>query len=254
MTADEKKDILVKAKDWFREIGKTHISNSLKLMTLKSFKHNPFLIGYLTYFHSSECDPRSIAKTLIYPRVLGTSINTTFGNAVQKFTLTVLDAFGSTTGGIDIEFTDQRDGTKKYAQLKAGPETINAKDVAPMIEEFDAIIRLARTNHLQINNTNLVVGIVYGDRASLSNNYRNVEKRYDVLIGQEFWHALTGDPNFYYDLIDACAEIAFEMKGKELFEQAIDKLASDPEIIALSKKLQERDAVSVPLISHTRPD
>jgi hypothetical protein len=246
MTPEEKSDILIKAKDWFRDIGVKHVSNTVKLTNIKEFIVNPFLVGYLTYFHSGGCDPVSIAKTLIYPRVLGTSINTTFGTAVQSFTHNVLNAFASIVPGMDIEFIDYRDGIKKYAQLKAGPNTINAPDVRPMINEFDSTLRLARQNGSKINSDNLILCIVYGDPESLSGHYRNIEKRYNVIIGQEFWYALTGDKDFYYDLIDAIAEMAFEARGTDLLQQTIATLATDPSIIELSKKLQERVVIDVP--------
>lgn len=77
---------------------------------------------YLANFLTGNSSPKSIAKALIYPRILGTSITTSFGTNIQKFTNDVLDAFGSTTPGIDIEFIDRIDGHKKYCQMKSGTQ------------------------------------------------------------------------------------------------------------------------------------
>ncbi|WP_138485405.1 PmeII family type II restriction endonuclease [Dyadobacter bucti] len=240
MTSEEKKVILEKAKAWFREFGEVHVKNAVKLKKLKDFKYNPFLLGYLSYFYSGDCSPESIAKVLIYPRVLGTSINTSFGDAVQRMTHVLLDGYASAHDGMDIEFIDTRDGRRKYAQLKSGPITINFDDVAPMIGKFTAILNRARQNRLAITNQDLLVGVVYGERTEIHGGYRKIEENYEVLVGQEFWTALTGDANFYYELIDAVAEIAFETNGKALLDETIATLAADPSVLELSTKLMNR--------------
>lgn len=240
MTQEEKLEILEKAKAWFREFGEVHVKNAVKLKRLRDFKYNPFLLSYLSYFHSGNCSPESIAKVLIYPRVLGTSINTSFGDAVQRMTHVLLDGYASALDGMDIEFIDMRDGRRKYAQLKSGPITINFDDVAPMVAKFTAILNRARINRLAITNQDLLVGVVYGERNEIHGGYRKIEESYEVLVGKEFWTALTGDENFYYDLIDAVAEIAFETNGKQLLENTIATLAADPSIIELSAKLSRR--------------
>ena len=110
-----KEELLAKAKAWFQStIIENHIKNSQKLIHPKEFNINPFLVAYLAKFLTGNTEPKSIAKALIYPRVLGQSITTSFGQNIQKFTNDVLSAFGSTTSGIDIEFIDQIDGHKKY--------------------------------------------------------------------------------------------------------------------------------------------
>lgn len=240
MTPEEKKEILKKTKEWFRSIGKSHIVNTKKLIDIKEFNYNPFLVSYLSYFHGGDCTPENIARTLIYPRVLGTSISTSFGNGIQAFTRKVLSSIGSLTKGFDIEFEDSRDGRTKYAQLKAGPTTINADDVQPLIDKFDDIYRVGKQNGSNANNSDFIVGVIYGERRELSANYKAIERRYDVLIGREFWSALTGDENFYFDIIDACGEVACEADGRQLLEATITELASTSEIQTLSQKLMER--------------
>lgn len=93
MTEKEKNIILEKAKSWFNEsIAKNHISNTMKLSDINRFNVNPFLLTYLSNFLEGNHNPKSIAKALVYPRVLGTSINTSFGTNIQKFTSTVLSS------------------------------------------------------------------------------------------------------------------------------------------------------------------
>ncbi len=86
-----------------------------------------------------------------------------------------------------------------------------------------------------------MVGIIYGDVASLNGHYRRITSEYDfpVYVGQGFWHRLTGDVNFYSDLIHAIGEVAIEADFSEEFEEVIHDLSNALEIKALSKNKQE---------------
>ncbi|HPI80201.1 MAG TPA: PmeII family type II restriction endonuclease, partial [Cyclobacteriaceae bacterium] len=90
-------------------IAANHIPNTEKCKKLSEFNVNPFLAKYLANYLTGNGDSISIAKALIYPRVLGTSITTSFGTNIQKFISETLGAFGSVIPGIDIEFDDQID-------------------------------------------------------------------------------------------------------------------------------------------------
>jgi hypothetical protein len=69
--------IILKFKTFFKEeIAKNHIKNTEKLKNIKQFNLNPFLDQYKAQFLTGENSAESIAKALVYPRVLGTSINT----------------------------------------------------------------------------------------------------------------------------------------------------------------------------------
>jgi hypothetical protein len=236
----EKEIILQKAKDWFKEsISKNHIKNTIKLSNIKNFNVNPFLITYLANFLEGNHTPQSIAKALIYPRVLGTSINTSFGTNIQKFTSKVLSSYGSTAAGIDIEFIDRVDGEKKFCQLKSGPDTINKDDVETIAGHFKDVINLSKTNGTKIGFYNLIVGVIYGEGNDINAHYKRISKQYyyDVVIGQDFWHRLTGDKEFYSDLIKAIAEVAIDADFKEELEEVIKKLSKSDFIQKLSKEL-----------------
>ena len=235
MTEQEKQVILIKAKDFFRtRIAPNHIANTEKLEKISEFNVNPFLYKYNAQFAFGNSSPESIAKALIYPRVLGTSINTSFGTNIQFFCKDVLTAYASTTSGIDIEFVDTVDGQRKYCQVKAGPNTINKDDIGVIKGHFIALINLARTNGLRIATADCVIGILYGLPSELNGHYLKINEDYPVIIGKEFWRRLTGDPNFYDDLISAFAEVADEMDSSALVQRTIDRLAS--QIKKLSKK------------------
>lgn len=228
MDSATKHAILARAKTFFKNrIASSHIDNTLKLNKTDDFNYNPFLIKYLAQFAFKDTSPDSIAKALLYPRVLGTSINTTFGNNIQFFCNDVLSAYASTTSGIDIEFIDFVDGRKKYCQLKAGPNTINSNDVETIKNHFQAVKNLARTNHLTLATTDCIVCVVYGKPDQLSSSYRKIDEEYPVFIGRDFWYRLTGDLNFYTDLIQAFVEAADELGSSAILDKQVSVLADD---------------------------
>lgn len=235
---ENKNTILEKAKSWFREtIVTNHDINSKKLIDPSEFNINPFLTVYLANFLTGNSSPLSIAKALVYPRVLGPSITTSFGQNIQKFAADVLEGFASTTNGIDIEFVDQIDGNRKYCQLKAGPNTINKDDVETIASHFKGVINLAKTNGLRISFDDMVVGLIYGEEQQLSSHYKRIQSQYHypVLPAHQFWHRLTGDENFYGELITAIGSVAIDADYSKELEQIILQLSKREDIIALSK-------------------
>ena len=223
--------LINRAKLFFKEeIVPSHLKKALnKASKLKNYKVNPFTVKYLANFLEGDDSPKSIAKALIYPRILGTSISTIFGNQAQKMISNVFEGYGSAIHGIDIEFDDLVDGRKKYCQIKAGPITINSGDVKTVKDHFNGIRRLVRTNNLQIQYGDLIVGVLYGNTNQLSKNYKDIQKEFPVLIGSDFWHRLTGQVGFYSQLTEAIGEVALEIDGREMLEEAINLLSVDIE-------------------------
>lgn len=234
MTNDERKRILEKVKEWFRTvIVPNHLQNTEKLTDPSKFKINPFIVPYLAAYMTGELTPESVAKALIYPRVLGTSITTSFGMNMQTFISDVLkNSFGSLVSGIDIEFDDALDGRHKYCQVKLGPNTLNKDDVITIHNHFKAARNLGRTNNVGVEQRDMVVAIVYGELGQESSHYKQLRDEYDhpLFIGQEFWQRLTGDENFYTELLQAISEVAIEARGADLLKETIQKLAATPEI------------------------
>lgn len=232
MNEKERSEILLKAKSFFRtNIVESHIKNTLKLKKLKAFNVNPFLEKYLANFAFGNASAENIAKALLYPRILGTSINTSFGTHMQNFCNDALAGYASVVQGIDIEFIDAIDKRKKYCQIKSGPNTINHDDVTSIKNHFRTIRNLARTNHLTEFNpsTDCIVCVFYGTENELSACYKKINEDYPVYIGKEFWHRLTGDENFYSELINAFASVANEMDSTEIISEVIAALASEIE-------------------------
>jgi hypothetical protein len=230
MTIEERNDILDRYKSWFRdEFMIAHKRNTEKLTNLSNFNVNPFTVFYLAKFFKGNTAPRSIAEVLLYPRILGTSVSTSFGQGMQKFVTRILNAYGSTTSGIDIEFIGQ-DGRNKYCQLKSGPNSINNADVTTVDGDFRAIRSLARTNNLNLQYGDLVFALLYGERSELNSFIKLLEERnITVLVGKEFWYNFTGDNDFYEALFAASAQVAREADFAPFMETIIDQLALEVE-------------------------
>jgi hypothetical protein len=227
----QREQIIENAKTFFRnEIVQRHIDGACKRAgKLSEYNVNPFLFKYLANFLTGNDDAVSIARALVLPRILGSSINTSFGMRIQSLISTLFQGLGSTTQGIDIEFIDAIDGRKKYCQLKAGPNTINHDDVTTITNHFNGVRTLARTNNLNVGINDMIVGVVYGESEELSSHYRRIGITYPVVIGKDFWHRLTGKDDFYYELIDAIGEVALEVDASKIVEQTIEALAIEIE-------------------------
>ena len=87
MTEENRIEILNNAKDFFRsEIVTSHIEGACKRASkLSEYNVNPFLFKYLANFLTGNDNAESIARALVLPRILGSSINTSFGMKIQKF-------------------------------------------------------------------------------------------------------------------------------------------------------------------------
>lgn len=231
MEETTKKAIIEKGKDYFRTIIIPNHLNGLSSLALKDFKINPFLINYLAAFLCGDTSPKSLAKALVYPRVLGISISTSFGQNIQVFISSLAEIAGTPSGidGVDIEFVDALDGRKKYCQCKAGPQTINKDDVATIMGHFAHLQNKARLDRLSIGLTDLVVGVLYGERRELSSSYKNIDKTYPVYCGSEFWEHLTGDSNFYFRLSRAFGDVVEQdrIDGSAIIADKIDNLAQE---------------------------
>lgn len=232
MENDQRKQIIENAKMFFRnEIVLSHIDGACdRASRLSEYNVNPFLFKYLANFLTGNDNPESIARALVFPRILGSSITTSFGMRIQSLISSLFQGLGSTTQGIDIEFIDEVDGRKKYCQLKAGPNTINHDDVTTIINHFQGVRNLARTNNLNVGINDMIVGVVYGEKSELSTHYRRIGNDFPVYIGEDFWFRLTGKKDFYFELIDAIGEVALEVDASKVVEKTIAVLAEEIKI------------------------
>jgi len=215
------------------KIFENHKINSLKNHSkLKSYKINPILVKYLSKILENDFTPIGIAKALYYPRVLGTSINTSFGTRIQNMFVELNLANGSLIKGMDIEFIDKIDNRKKWCQLKSGPNTINSEDVNPLLKKFSTVANLARTNQINLNNSDLILGVLYGTADQISQHYRKIDEKHPVVIGVEFWHRITGFPNFYDKLVVNLDTLILSLNTEDFFKKGY---------LSLAKEIEESD-------------
>ena len=195
----------------------------------KDFKINPFTVQMLSQIGFGSSEPESMARALVYPRVFGTSLATSFGTRMQRFCIDAGFAKASGVEGMDIEFTDQVGGQYVYAQIKAGSETINKPDVVPMCEDFAKARRLLKTNgYKYLQEENFMLGVLYGKHKDISANYKNIEKAgWPVVVGNDFWLSLTGDEKFYKDLIVVAQDVAERYDASKHIEELIERIAKE---------------------------
>ena len=229
-----------KAGDWFEEVVITrHTINTIKLKSTKEFQINPMLLPYLGHCMMGEISGESIARALVYPRVFGTSITTSFGTNIQTFITDVIaGSFGSVTAGLDIEFTDKIDQRVKYSQIKLGPNTINKDDVKTIHDHFKEIRGRAKLHRMDIRQQDYVVGVMYGTAGDISAHYKKLRDEYDytLYVGEEFWERLTGDKDFFSKLNSEFRKRITASSLNALIEQVVGDLSRSKEITDLVKQ------------------
>lgn len=231
MTERQKQDIIESGKEYFRSIIIPNHLKNLKKLQLSSFDINPFLINYLAAFLCGNTEPVSLAKALVYPRILGTSLNTSFGQKIQVFISQLQEVVGGASGidGIDIEFVDAIDGRRKYCQCKAGPKTITLKDMTNILGNFKNLMKKLEQDRMDLEFDDLVVGVLYGEKNKLATFYNAIGSHYPVLCGSEFWEHLTSDDTFYHRLAKAFGEVVEGdgIDGSALILDKVNEIAEE---------------------------
>lgn len=237
MKTRNQEEIISEILEYFKVyIFENHIKASINTHSkLKSYNINPIVVKYLSKVLENGYKPIGVAKALYYPRVLGTSINTSFGTRIQNMFVDLKIAEGSLIRGMDIEFIDKIDNRRKWCQLKSGSNTINSEDVKPLIKKFSDTINLARTNKAfkNINNTDFVVGVLYGEQEELSMHYKVIDKTHPVIIGKDFWHRITGFPKFYDGLVENLQILIENIDTQDLINKGVEALAKEIEVSQL---------------------
>jgi hypothetical protein len=237
MSAPTTQQLLDAAADWFRDtIIVKHKQGAREFLRESRLNINPFTVHYLAKVVGTGADPLSIARALLYPRILGTSINTSFGTNFQKFiTSQFANAEGSVVEGMDIEFVDHLDGRRKFSQIKLGVETINHDDVKTIVDKFKHLLRFARTNGLEVRQEDLIVGVLTGQEGALNNNYRKIRADgWRIEVGGGFWERLTGEPRTMDLLVESMRLAAVNYVDDGWLDDLVLELSRKPFIVQLS--------------------
>ena len=218
-----REEILSNAREYFIKFFNNKAKNYAKQKAAK-FRINPFTIQATAKIISDDVSPESIAKALVYPFVMGTSMATSFGTQTQEFITQSLEVEPSVVTGMDIEYTDVEDGYHKYCQVKAGPATINKDDIDTIVNHFKNVKNLGRTNHRRITDEDCVVGVLYGTHDDLSRMYKRIEEKgYVVLAGEQFWYHITGYKGLYHDLVLEAQNAAEQSNVKGVVDDLIQR-------------------------------
>ena len=231
MKKEQKQAIIESGKQYFRSIIIPNHLKNLDKLHLSSFDMNPFFINYVTTLIEEDSHFIGLAKALVYPRILGTSLNTSFGQNIQVFISQLKEVVGGASGidGIDIEFVDAIDGRRKYCQCKAGPKTINKDDITTILSHFKYLMNKSRLDRMGLQFDDLVVGVLYGEKENISAFYKAIDTHYPVLCGSDFWMHITGDENFYHRLAKAFGEVVDEdgIDGSTLILAKVEEIAEE---------------------------
>lgn len=201
-------------------IFQPHLTSLIgEFSNLSDYNVNLFLTPYLSKILGNDITPENLAKALYYPRVLGTSITTTFGSHIKKILvdLQLAEAYPQSRSNIII-FRDRVDGNQKVCFLKAGPNTINADDVRPIQQKLE--------NIENFNIENKTIGIISGTYDRVSRSYLRLQQDHNInlLVGEDFWHRMTGFENFYPNILRILNEIDNTIDVGDNFQRGLDRL------------------------------
>jgi hypothetical protein len=123
---------------------------------------------------------------------LSSQEETIFGGLLEKLAIFVCNKVfkggKSTTEGIDLEF--EKKETKYIVSIKSGPNWGNSQQIKRMIDNFKQAKKIAGHHIIAVN------GCCYG----IDDNPNKGD--YIKYCGQRFWEFVSGDENFYIDIIE----------------------------------------------------
>jgi hypothetical protein len=156
---------------------------------------------------------------LVLDAHLSSSEETIFGNFIENVAREACkQAYGgqkAPTVGIDIEFAI--DNIRYLVSVKSGPKWGNSSQIAKMKLDFIAAQKSLRTSGGYKGQVKCIEGCCYGknDKTDKGTHFK--------LCGQEFWELITGQENFYQDIIDPLGKVA-RQKTEAFDKQYAQKL------------------------------
>jgi site-specific DNA-methyltransferase (cytosine-N4-specific) len=197
-------------------------------MNLKEIlsRKNPYLLKAKNISSSDEL-VRSIVEAF-----LSSQEETMFGNKLESFAVYVsskLDnGFKSELPSIDLEF--ERDDNYYIVGIKSGTNWANSDQAARMKDNFKTArgyltkIKGVRKNIIPVN------GCIYGKNAKLFKAHQeDPEKSFYRVAGQDFWQFISGDKEFYKEIIKPIEDEAQERDRafKEAFDGKINAMSME---------------------------
>lgn len=172
----------------------------LRKLKLESIlrRKNPYL-----YRAKNMLTSDSIVRSLIEAHI-SSNEETIFGNWLEALAIfvnsRVYNGWKSGIPGIDLEF--DLNGTRYIINIKSGPNWGNSSQIKKMKQDFSTAKRTLRTSSSNIH-VIAVNGCCYGidNRPDKGDYYK--------YCGQSFWKLISGNTDFYIDIIEP---LGFEAK------------------------------------------
>ena len=138
---------------------------------------------------------------------LSSSEEKIFGDFLESLAIFVahntLDAFKSASQGIDFEYTKQE---KRFlVSVKSGLNWGNSSQWKALENDFKTAVKILRQSK-HVSNVECILGICYG-KAPTTIKKGLIQQ----ICGQNFWFVVSGNKNFYTDIIEPLG-----YKAKEL--------------------------------------
>lgn len=186
-----------------KQIFQQFLSNrarTIRRLKIEDLNINPFLIRILAKEMGLR-SAQSIVQWLVIQRSL-TGANTSFGFCLQN----IAKLFSESTGveGADIQKTKRN--RHYHIEVKSGPSTMDKAAVERMSQ---LLLSVQRRNRGSV----ALLGICYGTAKQVMSTVKKYSG-VDWLVGREFWHFISDDP----DCIDEIYELA--AKVGETFRDA----------------------------------
>jgi hypothetical protein len=145
-----------------------------------------------------------------------------FGEFLEKLAIfvnqKVYNGQKSSAEGIDLEFTEGN--TRYIVSIKSGPNWGNSSQIKRLENNFKKAKRILRTNSKQ-SHIAAVNGCCYG-RYGQGGAYD--KGHYIKICGQDFWYFISGDEDFYQDIIEPLGHKAKE--NNDLFDVEYGKVVN----------------------------
>lgn len=169
----------------------TRIEGIRKLKLSNLISKNPYL------FRAKNVQTASEFVELNLQAFLSSSEEKSFGGFLEDLAIFVAEktcnGHKSSAQGIDLEFID--DNTHFLISIKSGPRWGNSSQMAQLEKDLKTAVTRVKQSGIKIP-IQAVLGICYGKtKTAYSRGYLKV-------VGQSFWHLISGDENLYSELIE----------------------------------------------------
>lgn len=177
------------------EIERFHLARLARLEKLKLHdvlkRKNPYL------FRAKNLRTANDFVKSILDAFLSSSEEELFGKFLEALAIYV--AAESTGGrkssaeGIDLEFEIER--VRYLVSIKSGPSWGNSSQIKKLEDNFKKALKVQQQGR-DVEHVKAVLGICYGKPK------RSLMGVYEKIVGQTFWHFISGDPHLYIEIVE----------------------------------------------------